>query len=302
MGNPRVSRPEVAWNPRLVKGAKPEAQSPKSEASYTAPVTTPYSSFAPLVRVSIADHVAHIVLDRPEKRNALTDAMLDQLLQALDLVEADHGVRVLVLRGEGASFCAGVDLGEKLATRGAHGAVEFTRLIEVFERLDRHPNPTIAVLQGTSLAGGWELALHCDIRFASPDARFGMPLAKLGLVVPYPAAVRLLQIGGVAAATDLLLSAELIDGPRAHMLGFVTHLVDGLSLQEAAVTHAAKIAALAPLSVREMKRLLRHAAPMPNPSTHAEFDEARRRITGSADTEEGLRAFLERRPARFSGR
>jgi enoyl-CoA hydratase len=257
---------------------------------------------SPLVRVEIDGHIATVALNRPDKRNALTDEMLDQLIAAIDAVEAKAGIRVLCLRGEGHSFCSGVDLAEKLTRRGTEGAVEFTRLIEAFERLDRHPNPTIAVLQGTSLAGGWELALHCDIRFASPDAKFGMPLAKLGLVVPYPAAVRLLQIGGVAAATDLLLSATLIDGQRAHALGLVTHLAEADALDAAAMAHAGKIAALAPLAVREMKRLLRHAAPMPDPATHQEFDAARRRITGSADTEEGLKAFLERRPASFSGR
>ena len=254
------------------------------------------------MRAHVAGHIATIALDRPEKRNALTDDMLDQLIAALDTVEADSSVRVLLLRGNGSSFCSGVDLAEKLTRRGVEGSVEFVRLIEVFDRLDGHPNPTIAVLQGTSLAGGWELALHCDIRFAAPDARFGMPLARLGLVVPFPAAVRLAQIAGVSAATDLLLSAELIDGVRAHALGLVTHLATGTELAAAATAHAAKIAALAPLALREMKRLLRHVAPTPDPAAFRRFDDARQRITGSADTEEGLRAFLERRPARFVGR
>ena len=228
--------------------------------------------------------------------------MLDQCLAALDCVEANDEVRVTILRGEGASFCSGVDLGEKLARRGTEGAVEFTRLLEVFERLDRHRHPTIAVLQGTSLAGGWELALHCDIRFTAPDARFGMPLARLGLVVPYAAAARLVQLAGLAAATDLLLSAELIGGVRAHALGLATHLVEAPLLAAAAEAHAVKIAALAPLAVREMKRLLRHVAPMPDPATYASFDQARRDVTRSADTEEGLRAFLDRRPPQFTGR
>lgn len=254
-----------------------------------------------LVRANVTGHIATIVLDRPDKRNALNDEMLDQLVGALDTVEADDSVRVLLLRGNGSSFCSGVDLAEKLTRRGAEGSVEFARLIEVFERLDRHPNPTIAVLQGTSLAGGWELALHCDIRFTAPDARFGMPLARLGLVVPFPAAVRLIQIAGLAAAADLLLSAELIDGARAYALGLVTHLAAVNELEGAASAHAAKIAALAPLALREMKRLLRHIAPMPDPATFKAFDEARRRVTSSADTEEGLRAFLDRRPARFVG-
>jgi enoyl-CoA hydratase/carnithine racemase len=256
----------------------------------------------PLVHATVDHHIATITLDRPEKRNALTDEMLDQFITALDSVESDSSVRVVILRGNGSSFCSGVDLAEKLARRGTDGSVEFVRLVEVFERLDAHPSPTIAVLQGTSLAGGWELALHCDIRFAAPDAKFGMPLARLGLVVPYPAATRLVQIAGLAAATDLLLSAELIDGSRAHQLGLASYLTPASELDSAARAHASKIAALAPQSIREMKRLLRHIAPMPDRSAFQEFDEARLRITGSADTEEGLRAFLERRPANFTGR
>lgn len=262
--------------------------------------TTPTPT--PLVSTRIEHRIATITLDRPDKRNALTDEMLDQVIGALDIVEADSGVRAVILRGNGSSFCSGVDLGEKLARRDTDGSVEFVRLVETFERLDAHPNPTIAVLQGTSLAGGWELALHCDIRFAAPDARFGMPLARLGLVVPYQAAARLVQIAGIAATTDLLLSAELIDGTRAHQLGLATHLAAAAALDAAAMAHAEKISALAPLSVREMKRLLRCVAPMPDRRTIHEFDEARRRITGSADTEEGLRAFLERRAAHFVGR
>lgn len=257
---------------------------------------------SPLVQIRLEQRIATITLDRPEKRNALTDDMLDQLIGALDTVEADPEVRVVVLRGTGSSFCSGVDLAEKLARRGADGSVEFARLVETFERLDAHPNPTIAILQGTSLAGGWELALHCDIRFAAPDARFGMPLARLGLVVPYQAAARLVQIGGIAATTDLLLSADLIDGTRAHQLGLVTRLAAAPDLDAAATAYAERMSALAPLAVREMKRLLRRVAPMPDHATVQEFDEARHRITGSADTEEGLRAFLERRAAHFIGR
>jgi enoyl-CoA hydratase/carnithine racemase len=259
-------------------------------------------SDTPLVIVETRDHIATIALNRPSKRNALNDAMLRQLRDAIARVESDASIRVVILRGEGSSFCSGVDLGEKLAVRGTQGAVEFDLLLESFERLDRLPQPTIAVLQGTSLAGGWELALHCDVRFAAPDARFGMPLVRLGLVVPYPAAVRLIQIAGAAAAADLLLSASLIDGTRAHALNLVTHLVAAGELDAAALTHAAAIASLAPMAVRETKRLVRHAVPTPDAAVYADFDQARRRITGSADTEEGLKAFLERRAPVFHDR
>ena len=257
---------------------------------------------AALVHAEIADRVATITLNRPDKRNALNDAMLRDFLAALDTVEADASVRAVVLRGEGNSFCSGVDLAEKLTEQGTAGAVEFTLLLEAFTRLEHHPNPIVAVLQGTSLAGGWELALHCDVRFASPTARFGMPLVRLGLVVPYPAATRLVQLAGAAAATDLLLSGALIDGARAHQLGLVSHLVDEATLLSAARDYAARLADLAPLSVRETKRLLAHVIRTPESAEYEAFDRARRLVTASEDTAEGLRAFLERRPARFSGR
>ena len=255
-----------------------------------------------LVRVATSGAVATITLNRPEKRNALNDAMLRALLHAMDVVEAQPEIRAVVMRGEGNSFCSGVDLAEKLADRGVRGAVEFELLLEAFTRLEHHPNPIIAALQGTSLAGGWELALHCDVRFAAPDARFGMPLVRLGLVVPYPAATRLVQLAGAAAATDLLLSGNLITGTRAYELGLVTHLVAADQLSAAATEYAEKVAALAPLAVRETKRVLAHLVRTPAPAEYADFDAARRRVTGSADTEEGLRAFLDRRTPTFTGR
>jgi enoyl-CoA hydratase/carnithine racemase len=255
-----------------------------------------------LVRLHIVDGIASISLNRPDKRNALNDAMLERLLAQLARAVSDDSVRVLLLQGEGPSFCAGVDLGEKLTRQDSSGAVEFDLLLEAFQRLEHYPRPTVAVVHGTSLAGGWELALHCNVRIAAPDAKFGMPLARLGLVAPYAAVRRLVQIGGSAAATDLLLSASLITGRRAYELGFVTHLADENDLLAFAHDYAARIAALAPLAVAEMKRVLAHVMAAPDSSDVARFDEARRRITGSADTAEGLRAFLERRPPAFTGR
>ncbi len=255
----------------------------------------------PLVQIAKHDRVASITLNRPDKRNALNDAMLREFLHAVGHVEADAEIRVLIVRGSGKSFCSGVDLSEKLAGRDAGGAVDYDLLLQAFARLEHYPNPTIAVLQGTSLAGGWELALHCDIRFAAPDAKFGMPLVRLGLVAPYAAQLRLVQLAGPAAAIDLLLSASLIDGARAHDLGLVTHLADARLLDSSAMDYAHRLAGLAPLAVRETKRVLAHILSAQHPATHEEFDNARRRVTASHDTEEGLRAFLERRPPVFKG-
>jgi enoyl-CoA hydratase len=256
---------------------------------------------AALVRLTIADAVATLALNRPEKRNALTSAMLEDLIAAIGAVERDPSIRVLVLRGEGEAFCAGHDLREMQQHREAGGGVDHSLLQQLFERLDQHVNPTLAAVHGVALAGGCELALHCDIRIATPAARFGMPLARLGIVVPFVLAARLIKIAGSAAAADLLLTAELVDGEKAVQLGLATRLVPADRLEAETAAVAAKIAANAPLAVREMKRVLRAAAPSSAPASVDEFETARRRISHSEDVREGLRAFAERRAPVFHG-
>ena len=254
-----------------------------------------------IVQVTIADAVATLVLNRPDKRNALTSAMLREMLSAIDTVERDSMVRVLVLRGAGDSFCAGHDLREMQEHREAGGGVDHSLLQEVFRRIDEHVNPTLAAVQGVALAGGCELALHCDIRIATTTARFGMPLARLGIVVPFVLAQRLIRVAGAAAAADLLLTGELVDGAKAMQLGLTTRLVPSEALEAEAAAVAAKIAANAPLAVREMKRVLRGATVSSVIPAAAEFEEARRRISNSDDVREGLLAFTERRPPVFRG-
>jgi enoyl-CoA hydratase/carnithine racemase len=257
---------------------------------------------ADLIQLATAGAVATLTLNRPEKRNALTTAMLDDLLAALDRLERDPAIRVLIVCGAGDAFCAGVDLREMLADRNAHGGVDHSRLQELFVRLDGYPNPTIAAVQGVAMAGGCELALHCDLRIVSPDARFGMPLARIGIVVPFVLAQRLTDLMGLPTARDLLLTGDTIGGERAFQLGLATRLTTTDALA-ADVRHLAeRIAANAPLSVREMKRLLRKTAASAALGGDPQFDEARRQISQSDDVREGLQAFLERRTPAFRGR
>ena len=254
-----------------------------------------------LVRVTTAGAVATLTLNRPDKRNALTAAMLDQMVAALDRVERDASIRALIVCGAGDAFCAGVDLREMLADRDAHGGVDHSRLQELFVRLDEHPNPTIAVVQGVAMAGGCELALHCDLRLVSPGARFGMPLARIGIVVPFVLAQRLTDLMGLPTARDLLLTGDTIDGERAFQLGLATRLAPVETLAAEAQRIGERIAANAPLAVREMKRLLRRTAASAALGGDVQFDEARRRISQSDDVREGLEAFLGRRTPVFRG-
>lgn len=254
------------------------------------------------ILVSAAEGVATIELNRPDKRNALTAAMLDRLLDEIRLFEKDDSVRVLVVRGAGDAFCAGVDLREMLADRASGGIVDHSRLEAVFRALDEFTRPTIAAVQGVALAGGCELALHCDLRIVTPEARFGMPLARLGIVVPFGLAQRLTDTIGFAAAKDLLFTADLIGGERAYQLGFATRLSTAAALRDDTDALAQKVAANAPLAIREMKRVINRTVSSTRALHDAELEAARQAVSRSDDVREGLQAFLERRTPAFRGR
>jgi enoyl-CoA hydratase/carnithine racemase len=253
------------------------------------------------IRVARQGAIATIELNRPDKRNALTEAMLDAILDALDACERDTSLRVLILRAAGETFCAGVDLSEMAAHRSASGVVDHTRLERVFQALDALRCPSIAAVHGAALAGGCELALHCDLRIVSPEARFGMPLARLGIVVPFVLARRLTDTIGFSAAKDLLLTAEPVSGDRAYQLGFATRLVarDILAIETERL--AERIAANAPLSVQQMKRVVSRTVWSTGPLADGELEAARQQVSRSADVQEGLAAFLERRAPVFRG-
>ena len=212
------------------------------------------------ILLDVTGPIATITLNRPAKRNALTRAMLNELRLAFDRLDGMSELRVVVLQGAGQSFCAGLDLTEMLHEREACGSIDHGLLEGVLNRLDHHCNPTIAVIQGPALAGGCELALHCDVRIASPEASIGMPLARVGIVVPSNLARRLVDTVGIAAAYDLLLTGESVDGARAFQLGLVTRLASAETLAERTSALARRLAANAPLAVLEMKRLLRWTA------------------------------------------
>jgi enoyl-CoA hydratase/carnithine racemase len=253
------------------------------------------------VLVEVVGATATITLNRPDKRNALTQSVLERLLTVLTTVEADDRIRVLVLRGNGPAFCGGMDLAEMLAIREARRWFDYELLHEVLERLASHRNPTIAVVHGAAFAGGCELALHCDIRIGTRNARFAMPLARLGLVAPAYAIQRLIETTGVTIARDLLLTARILDGVAAAHAGLLTRLAPDDELESAVRALTQQIAECAPLSLREMKRALARMAQGIDPETLADLDAARIQISKSTDMVEGLQSFLHRRLPVFRG-
>jgi len=253
------------------------------------------------VLIAADNGIGRIVLDRPDKRNALTHAMMTAILHALDGFSRDDAVRVVLLTARGSSFCSGVDLADMQAIREQRGSFDYELLPEVFKRLGSHRNPTVAMVQGAGVAGGCELALHCDIRIGSPAAKFIMPLAKLGLVLPCEPAERLVAVAGKTVAADMLLTGDPIDGVRAERVGLLTRLVDADQLEAQTEAIVRQIADNAPLSLRAMKAMLAALGSTFQPDDLERFDTERLAISRSQDMREGLQAFFERRAPRFTG-
>jgi enoyl-CoA hydratase len=232
--------------------------------------------------------VAVVTIDRPERRNAVDHEALEGLVSAI-AAATDGLTRALVLTGAGGHFCAGADL------TGVEDSGFVTLLSAVLDSLHDAPFPTIAAIEGAAMGAGVQLAVACDLRTASPDARLGVPAGKLGLCVDHWTVQRVTAVAGDATARAMLLAAEVLSGSDAHRLGVVQRLCD----LDGALAWAAEIAALAPLSAQAHKIMLNRLEP--SPTDDAEVAAARQRAWLSADLQEGLSAFRERRSPTFRG-
>ena len=248
----------------------------------------------------VEDHICTVTLNRPDKRNALTTGMVEHLQATLESVARQDAVRVLVVRGAGATFCAGLDLRELAAQREA-GAVETHGLEAALTTLERSPQPTIAAVQGDAVAGGCELALHCDLRVATDTARFAMPLARLGIAVPVTLTWKLVDTIGAAATKELLFTGEPIGAEAARALGLVNRVVPAAALDRAVGDLAHAIARNAPLSVRAMKAFVQRLTDDRRTLRRDDLEELFRQVRASGDAREGLAAQRERRQPVFRG-
>lgn len=253
------------------------------------------------VLCAIEGGVATVTLNRPGQRNAMNTALLAALRARFDELDTHREVRVIVVRGAGPAFCSGMDLKEMEARGGAQGADPESGVIEVLGRVERSRHPTIAMVHGDAIAGGCELALHCDLRVAAEVARFGMPLARIGLVVPFVLGQKLLEIIGPAHTRHLLFTGQPIDARRAHEIGMVHQVVPAGELEAATAQLAQSIARNAPLALAGIKATIQRAISLRESITHADLDEATGRARRSADASEGRRAMLEKRRPVFRG-
>jgi enoyl-CoA hydratase len=240
-----------------------------------------------VISVEAGGPVATIRIERPERRNALNLDAVVALDEAVGAVAAGDA-RALVLCGTEGHFCAGADLTEL-------EDLAFTRRLRtMLDHLAGLPIVTIAAISGSCMGLGMQLALACDVRVATEDARFAVPVAKLGLMVDHWTLERLAAVFGHGAARHLVLCAEVLDAADGHRLGFVQELGD----EAAARALAERVATLAPLSIEGSKLGLDTLAHRPDT---AAYEEAFRRAWQSEDLAEGRAAFAEKRTPEFRG-
>ncbi|MBO4271647.1 enoyl-CoA hydratase/isomerase family protein [Microbispora triticiradicis] len=242
--------------------------------------------------LGLDEHVATLTINRPEKRNAMSAAMWRALPAILADLAADPKVRVLILTGAGKTFCSGADISE-INELGDNG--DDTGLTILAERaLRAFPKPVIAMIEGYCVGGGCQLALACDLRFASAEARFGVTPARFGVVYPFSSTRRLAEIAGPATAKLLLFSAELIGADQALRTGLVDEVCPSGGLRERVYGLAATMAARSRLTLAAAKRVVDGLA------DEAEVLAWQREARESGELAEGLQAYREGRSPGFS--
>ena len=249
--------------------------------------------------------VGTITLARPEKRNALTLAMFGELAEAAELAGRDESARVVVLRGRGPSFCAGIDVTE-LASLATATADDVRALATTAQRpfltLATMHKPTVAVIQGHALGGGLQLALACDLRIAALDASFAALEIRFGLVPDLGGPHRLVALVGPALAHELVWTGRRVNGEEAVRIGLVNRAVPAEELDEAADELVRSLAAAPPITIRLAKRLVEEGAGQDMEEHLAAAREAQVAAAASEDQREAIAAYLESRDPRFVGR
>jgi enoyl-CoA hydratase len=248
------------------------------------------------------DEVLVLTLNRPEKLNALSTPLLDELDGALDNAEADDGVRVVVLTGAGEkAFVAGADI-EEYSRLDQEGFVAYqARSRRLFTRIDAFPKPVIGAINGYALGGGFEIALCCDVLVASATARFGLPEGLLGLSPGGGGTQRLTRAVGPFVAADVLLSARRLDADEAQRLGLVAEVAAPESLLDRALGKAEAMTRVAPLAGRAMADLVRASGDLALEDGLELEQRTLASLRETADADEGITAFVEKREPRFRG-
>jgi enoyl-CoA hydratase len=253
------------------------------------------------ITLNVADRIATITVNRPDKLNALNNRVIAELGEMIDSLRADRDVGGIILTGAGRAFVAGADISELEEVAGDSAEALAKRGQSVFRRFETSPKPTIAAVNGFALGGGCELAMACHVRLASENAKFGQPEVKLGLIPGYGGTQRLPRLVGKGRALQLLLTGEMIDAQEAFRIGLVNRVVAANELLAAANTMMRAMLANAPLALAACVTAVNDGADAALDTALALEASAFGRLGATNDKREGTRAFLEKRSATFTG-
>jgi enoyl-CoA hydratase/carnithine racemase len=253
----------------------------------------------------VDDTVAIITLNRPEKRNAVNDAMFTELGDAAERASADPEVRAVLIRGKGPSFCAGIDLSALGGLAGLTGP-QFRTFVRGAQRgfraLALMEKPTVAAVQGYALGAGFQLALACDLRVGAPDVRFGMLEGRYGIIPDLGGIHHLVRLAGPSRAKDLVWTTRIIDAEEAQAFGLLDRLVPVGELHERATELLRELLAFSPVSRSYAKSLIDRAEETPLEVELEREGQFQSACLASADHREAVAAFFEKRPPKFTGK
>ena len=246
--------------------------------------------------------IGYVTVNRPEALNALNDSVIEELDSVFRAIDRDDEVRVVIITGAGRAFVAGADIAQMSRLDGSEGRVMSMRGQKVMEFIEFMDKPVIAAVNGFALGGGNELSMACDIRIASEAAKFGQPEVNLGIIPGYGGTQRLPRLVGKGMAKKLIYSAEMIDAEEAYRIGLVDEVVPAEELMEAAEKLAKTIMSKAPIAIKMAKVAINNGMNT-DLKTGVQFEaEAYTSTFVSEDRVEGMKAFVEKRPAEFKNK
>ena len=256
--------------------------------------------------VETQDHICKITINRPDRRNSFTHEMWKEFTATMRGLADRDDIRVAVIRGAGdKAFSSGIDLAE-MAASGTPvtdpDSWEKLGIEEGMHSITEFRYPVIAMVNGYAIAGGCELALHCDIIIAGDNARFAMPLAKIGLMVPFALAQRLIHAAGATYAREMLYTGRFVSADEAKQIGMINEVVPAAELEARVQSVAEEIAGNAPLSLEGMKKTLSRCFAHEREIDAGDLREYMAKCLGSEDVMEGIAAFMQRRKPEFKGK